>query len=80
MLLSDFTQTPSAVGYGFGAGILHSGILLLPSAVGSFLGAPIGAALIRRSRPEGPDGPRRPAGRQAARSLAVPRLLARAAN
>jgi len=54
MLLSDFTQTPKALGYGFGATILHSGILLLPSAVGSFLGAPLGAALIRRSSPKAP--------------------------
>ncbi len=53
-LLSDFTQTPSAVGYGFGASILHSGILLLPSAVGSFLGAPLGARLIGRFGPKPP--------------------------
>lgn len=53
-LLSDFTQTPGAVGYGFGASILHSGILLLPSAVGSFLGAPIGARLIGRFGPKTP--------------------------
>jgi MFS family permease len=53
-LLSDFTQTPSAVGYGFGASILHSGILLLPSAAGSFLGAPIGARLIGRFGPKTP--------------------------
>ncbi|WP_063628109.1 MFS transporter [Actinospica robiniae] len=53
-LLSDFTQTPSAVGYGFSASILHSGILLLPSAVGSFLGAPIGARLIGRFGPKAP--------------------------
>ncbi len=48
MLLSDFTQTPSAVGYGFGATVLHAGVLLLPSAIGSFLGAPLGAGLIGR--------------------------------
>jgi hypothetical protein len=30
-LLSDVTQTPGAVGYGFGAPILHSGILLPPT-------------------------------------------------
>jgi len=53
-LLSDFTQTPSAVGYGFGATVLHAGILLLPSAVGSFLGAPIGARMIGRSGPKLP--------------------------
>ena len=53
-MLSDFTQTPSLVGYGFGASILHSGILLLPSAAGSFLGAPIGARLIKAVGPKIP--------------------------
>jgi MFS family permease len=53
-MLADFTQTPSLVGYGFGATILHSGILLLPSAVGSFLGAPIGARLIKSVGPKIP--------------------------
>ena len=53
-MLADFTQTPSQVGYGFGASILHSGVLLLPSAVGSFLGAPIGARLIGRFGPRLP--------------------------
>ena len=53
-LLSDFTQTPSAVGYGFGATVLHAGILLLPSAIGSFLGAPIGARLIGKFGPKVP--------------------------
>jgi MFS family permease len=53
-MLADFTQTPSLVGYGFGATILHSGILLLPSAIGSFLGAPIGARMIRATGPKTP--------------------------
>ncbi|MGH3417858.1 MAG: MFS transporter, partial [Actinocrinis sp.] len=53
-LLSDFTQTPSAVGYGFGASVLHAGVLLLPSAIGSFLGAPLGAKLIGRFGPRLP--------------------------
>jgi MFS family permease len=53
-MLADFTQTPGFVGYGFGASILHSGVLLLPSAVGSFLGAPIGARLIGRFGPKPP--------------------------
>jgi MFS family permease len=53
-MLADFTQTPAFVGYGFGASILHCGILLLPSAIGSFLGAPIGARLIRLSGPKPP--------------------------
>jgi MFS family permease len=53
-LLSEFTQTLSAVGYGFGATVLHAGILLLPSAVGSFLGAPLGARMIAKSGPKPP--------------------------
>ena len=53
-MLADFTQTPGFVGYGFDASILHCGILLLPSAVGSFLGAPIGARLIGRFGPKPP--------------------------
>jgi MFS family permease len=53
-MLADFTQTPGFVGYGFGASILHSGVLLLPSAVGSFLGAPVGARLIGRFGPRTP--------------------------
>jgi MFS family permease len=53
-MLADFTQTPSLLGYGFGASILHSGILLLPSAIGSFLGAPIGARMIRATGPRLP--------------------------
>jgi MFS family permease len=52
--LSDFTQTPSAAGYGFGASVLHAGWLLFPSAVGSFLAAPIATVLIRRSGPRLP--------------------------
>jgi MFS family permease len=48
IVLSDFTQTPSAVGYGFGATVLHSGWLLFPAAVGSFLAAPIAAVVIQR--------------------------------
>ncbi|HTJ71156.1 MAG TPA: MFS transporter [Actinospica sp.] len=53
-MLADFTQTPGLVGYGFGATILHSGILLLPSAIGSFLGAPIGARMIQSTGPKLP--------------------------
>lgn len=53
-LLSDFTQTPGAVGYGFGASVLHAGVLLVPSAAGSFVGAPLGARLIRALGPKVP--------------------------
>ncbi|MEZ0115864.1 MFS family permease [Catenulispora sp. EB89] len=54
LLMSDFTQTPKAVGYGFGATVLASGWMLFPSAVGSFAAAPVGAALIKRSGPRLP--------------------------
>jgi len=54
LLMSDFTQTPKAVGYGFGASVLASGWMLFPSAVGSFAAAPIGAALIKRGGPRLP--------------------------
>jgi MFS family permease len=54
LLMSDFTQTPKAVGYGFGASVLASGWMLFPSAVGSFAAAPIGAALIQRRGPRLP--------------------------
>ena len=54
LLMSDFTQTPKAVGYGFGATVLASGWMLFPSAVGSFAAAPIGAALIKRGGPRLP--------------------------
>lgn len=54
LLMSDFTQTPKAVGYGFGASVLNSGWMLFPSAVGSFAAAPVGAALIRRNGPRLP--------------------------
>jgi Na+/melibiose symporter-like transporter len=54
LLMSDFTQTPKAIGYGFGATVLASGWMLFPSAVGSFVAAPAGAALIRRRGPRPP--------------------------
>jgi len=54
LLMSNFTQTPKAVGYGFGATVLASGWMLFPSAVGSFVAAPVGAALIKRGGPRLP--------------------------
>ena len=35
--LPEFVQTPSSAGYGFGASITRSGLLLLPSAVTMFI-------------------------------------------
>jgi EmrB/QacA subfamily drug resistance transporter len=35
--LPEFVQTPSAVGYGFGASITSSGLMLLPSAITMFI-------------------------------------------
>jgi MFS family permease len=54
LLMSNFTQTPKAVGYGFGASVLASGWMLFPSAVGSFAAGLGGAALIRRRGPRLP--------------------------
>ena len=45
--LPQFLQTPTDVGYGFGATITESGHLLLPSAVASFLMGFLTARLVR---------------------------------
>jgi EmrB/QacA subfamily drug resistance transporter len=49
--LPQFSQTPSAAGYGFGASITESGLLLLPQAVTSFL---VGMFCARLARAIGP--------------------------
>jgi MFS family permease len=54
LLMSNFTQTPKAVGYGFGASVLSSGWMLFPSAVGSFAAGLGGASLIKRGGPRLP--------------------------
>ncbi|MFF4650644.1 MFS transporter [Streptomyces sp. NPDC001380] len=54
MVISDFAQTPAKVGYGFTATVLHAGVMLLPSALGSLVAAPVGALLIARRGPRLP--------------------------
>ncbi|GAA2156418.1 MFS transporter [Kitasatospora kazusensis] len=55
MVISNFAQTPAKfTHYGFTATVLHAGVMLLPSAVGSMLAAPVGALLIARRGPRLP--------------------------
>ncbi|MFJ9605802.1 MFS transporter [Kitasatospora sp. NPDC101176] len=55
MVVSNFVQTPERIThYGFGATILHAGILVLPAAAGSLAGAPVGSWLITRYGPRPP--------------------------
>jgi predicted MFS family arabinose efflux permease len=46
--LPEFVQTPSAAGYGFGASITHSGLMLLPSSVTMFAVGLFAGGLTRR--------------------------------
>src|ERR1700733_2027938 len=46
--LPEFLQTPSAAGYGFGASITRSGLMLLPSGVTMFVTGASAGALTRR--------------------------------
>jgi EmrB/QacA subfamily drug resistance transporter len=46
--LPEFVQTPTAAGYGFGASIAHSGLMLLPSAVTMFFVGMFAGSLARR--------------------------------
>ncbi|MGW4380824.1 MFS transporter [Kitasatospora sp. NPDC004531] len=55
LVISNFAQTPEKyTHYGFTATVLHAGIMLLPSAVGSMVAAPLGALLIARRGPRLP--------------------------
>jgi MFS family permease len=55
MVISNFAQTPAKFAhYGFTATVLHAGVMLLPSAIGSMVAAPVGALLIARSGPRLP--------------------------
>ncbi|MER7669677.1 MFS transporter [Kitasatospora sp. NPDC096128] len=55
MVISNFAQTPEKLAhYGFTASVLHAGVMLLPSAIGSMIAAPIGALLIARRGPRLP--------------------------
>jgi MFS family permease len=46
--LPEFVQTPSAAGYGFGASITRSGLMLLPSAITMFVVGMFAGRLARR--------------------------------
>ncbi|HEX4094527.1 MAG TPA: MFS transporter [Trebonia sp.] len=46
--LPEFVQTPSSAGYGFGASITRSGLMLLPSGVTMFAAGLYAGALTRR--------------------------------
>lgn len=50
--LPQFVQTPPAAGYGFGATVTESGLLMLPMAVGSFVTGLIATPLARRVGPK----------------------------
>ncbi|MDH6109009.1 MFS family permease [Kitasatospora sp. MAP12-15] len=55
LVISNFTQTPEKIAhYGFTATVLHAGVMLLPSALGSMVAAPLGALLIARRGPRLP--------------------------
>ncbi|WP_371495461.1 MFS transporter [Kitasatospora sp. NBC_00374] len=55
LVISNFAQTPEKLAhYGFTATVLHAGVMLLPSAVGSMIAAPVGALLIARRGPRLP--------------------------
>ena len=50
--LPQFSQTPSSFGYGFGASITQSGLILLPSSVTMFVTGMFSAPLGRRIGPK----------------------------
>ncbi|MGH3178351.1 MAG: MFS transporter, partial [Streptosporangiaceae bacterium] len=46
--LPEFVQTPAAAGYGFGASITQSGLMLLPAAITMFIAGLFAGRLARR--------------------------------
>ena len=50
--LPQFIQTPSSAGYGLGASVTESGVVLLPMAVASFLTGIVSAPIARRVGPK----------------------------
>ncbi|GAA3520816.1 MFS transporter [Aeromicrobium panaciterrae] len=50
--LPQFIQTPSSAGYGLGASVTESGLVLLPMAVASFLTGIVSAPIARRVGPK----------------------------
>jgi MFS family permease len=54
VLVLQFVQTPSQVGYGFGSDVLGAGLTLLPLTAGTLTAAALVATLIRRVGPKWP--------------------------
>lgn len=50
--IPQFNQTPTANGYGFGSSVTESGLLMLPSAVATFLTGLVAASIARRVGPK----------------------------
>ncbi len=50
--IPQFNQTPASSGYGFGSSITESGLLLLPSAIMTFLTGLVAAPIARRVGPK----------------------------
>ena len=50
--IPQFIQTPSASGYGFGSSVTESGLLMLPSAVATFVTGLVAASIARRVGPK----------------------------
>ncbi len=50
--IPQFNQTPSSNGYGFGSSITESGMILLPSAIMTFLTGLVAAPIARRVGPK----------------------------
>lgn len=50
--IPQFIQTPSDNGYGFGSSVTESGLLMLPSAVATFLTGLVAASIARRVGPK----------------------------
>ncbi|MEV7398064.1 MFS transporter [Aeromicrobium sp. NPDC092404] len=50
--IPQFNQTPSESGYGFGSSVTESGMLMLPSAVATFLTGLVAASIARRIGPK----------------------------
>lgn len=48
LLMTTFLQTPASAGYGFSATTMEAGLLMLPSTLGSVVGAPLAGRLLRR--------------------------------
>jgi len=50
--IPQFNQTPSANGYGFGSSVTESGMLMLPSAIATFITGLVAASFARRIGPK----------------------------